>query len=337
MVWQIDLRNFVNIHQSPPSVSLSERSRSLHTIATASLDRAFTHGLLLTLLPHRRSRNRVNGTTQTFRRPSLATTPSQTRDPAPNSASTANNGGVYIPPHHSSMSRNAPAGETRYTKDQLLNIYQTLEDASVLDRDLVDIFEGTWNLAEDKNGTGNQGSGSDAKDLIPGPEVCWNYGLNPQPFGLKNMTEEEKQVSDLLFARNLRKQLILDDSFSRHRSIRLSSRSRPPPKRPPVWELLGGKPHYQLTLARLELQDQALAGERQVTHSQAMDRCHPQRAKPSSVQRPTPQLLRQYCYGVEQTTKTRRPRLLARRIWIRRKHPNRSLPIQDYEELELVP
>ena len=132
----------------------------------------------------------MNGATQTFRRPSLATTPSQTRE----SASATNNGGVYIPPHHSSMSRNPPPpGETRYSKEQLLNIFQILKDTSALDRNLEEIFSGTWDPLDDKSGSGGHGPG-DSSDNTPGPEVCWNYGLHPEPFGLTDMTEDEKQV-----------------------------------------------------------------------------------------------------------------------------------------------
>jgi PERQ amino acid-rich with GYF domain-containing protein len=92
------------------------------------------------------------------------------------------------------MSRNPPSGDTRYSKDQLLNIFQTLKETSALDRNLEDIFAGTWDPLDNKNGLGNQGAAVDGKDQTPGPEVCWNYGGNPVPFGLTDLSEEEKQV-----------------------------------------------------------------------------------------------------------------------------------------------
>ncbi|EXJ95633.1 hypothetical protein A1O1_00755 [Capronia coronata CBS 617.96] len=143
------------------------------------------------------SRSRVNGATQTFRRTSSATTsaqaPSQTRE------SGNNHGGAYIPPHlntnnTSTSSRNAAPGGARYSKDQLLSIYQSLKESSTLDRDLEDIFQGTWDPLEAKNGNANQGARGDGKDPAPGPEICWNYESNTEPFGLRGMTEEEKQL-----------------------------------------------------------------------------------------------------------------------------------------------
>ncbi|EXJ89691.1 hypothetical protein A1O3_02758 [Capronia epimyces CBS 606.96] len=143
------------------------------------------------------SRSRVNGTTQTFRRPSSATTSAQTHPQARESGNS--NGGAYIPPHlnanNSSASlRNPPSGGNRYSKDQLLSIYQTIKQSSALDRNLEDIFHGTWDPLEGKNGNANQGARNDGKDPAPGPEVCWNYNINPEPFGLTGMTEEEKQL-----------------------------------------------------------------------------------------------------------------------------------------------
>ncbi|OCT44179.1 GYF domain containing protein [Cladophialophora carrionii] len=144
------------------------------------------------------SRRNVNGATQTFRRPSLATTPSQTRETGTASASATTPGGVYIPPHlsaaNSTTSRNPPSGDMRYSKEQLLNIFQTLKETSALDTNLEDIFAGTWDPLDSKTGLGDQGAAGDGKDQTPGPEVCWNYAVNPEPFGLTNLTEEEKQL-----------------------------------------------------------------------------------------------------------------------------------------------
>ncbi|KIX06377.1 uncharacterized protein Z518_04353 [Rhinocladiella mackenziei CBS 650.93] len=148
-----------------------------------------------------RSRSRVNGATQTFRRPSVATTPSQTHPQTRESAITPNatNSGVYIPPHlnannPSASSRNPPPGDTRYSKDQLLNIFQTLKESSALDRNLEDIFLGPWDPLETKSSTANSSVRGDGKEPTLGPEVCWNYNVNMEPFGLTSMTEEEKQL-----------------------------------------------------------------------------------------------------------------------------------------------
>lgn len=144
----------------------------------------------------------MNGSAQTFRRPSLATTPSQTRESAAPNTSAANNGGVYIPPHlsftNAPMSRNTAPGDMRYSKDQLLNIFQTLKETSMIDHNLEDIFAGSWNPSDHQNGAGASSAAGDGKDQTPGPEVCWNYNVNPTPFGLAEMTEEEKQVRTIL-------------------------------------------------------------------------------------------------------------------------------------------
>jgi PERQ amino acid-rich with GYF domain-containing protein len=81
-----------------------------------------------------------------------------------------------------------------------------LRETSALDRNLEDIFSGSWDPIDDKVGAGFQGPGAEAKDQSPGPEVCWNYGLNPEPLGLTNMSEEEKQVGydSILRARSRR-------------------------------------------------------------------------------------------------------------------------------------
>ncbi len=148
------------------------------------------------IFPRSRSRSRVNGATQTFRRPSLATTPSQTHS-QPREGTNTNNGGVYIPPHLNANNpaslRNLPPGETRYSKDQLLNIFQTLKDSSALDRNLEDIFLGTWDPLDAKNGPTNPGPRGDQS---VGPEVCWNHDVNPEPLAMTGMTEDEKQVSE---------------------------------------------------------------------------------------------------------------------------------------------
>ena len=111
------------------------------------------------------------------------------------------------------MSRYPPPGDTRYSKDQLLSIFQTLKDSSTLDRKLEDVFQGTWNPHDRTNGAGNLGLGGDGKDHTPGPEVCWNYNSHPQPFGLTGMTEEEKEVGARLFNVYILAQLMLVSAF----------------------------------------------------------------------------------------------------------------------------
>ena len=143
----------------------------------------------------RRSRNRPNGAT-TFRRPSANTAP-QTRDASQPTTANANSG-VYIPPHlnsnHPSHSyRNGSSSDTRYSREQLLDIFQNQKDSGGLTKYLDDLFQGSWDPISDKNGSLSQGARAD-KDQYPGPEVCWNYNADPTPLGMMSMTEEERQT-----------------------------------------------------------------------------------------------------------------------------------------------
>jgi PERQ amino acid-rich with GYF domain-containing protein len=150
----------------------------------------------------------------------------------------ANHSGVYIPPHlnannPSASSRDLPSSETRYSKDQLLDIYQNLKESSTLDRSLGDIFLGTWDPRDSKNGTASMGGRGDLKDQAPGPEVCWNYNVNLEPFGLTNMSEEEKQVRQVVLMCNM-DPADLEGSSSLLRSIHHSS-CRTTQRRRLVW------------------------------------------------------------------------------------------------------
>jgi PERQ amino acid-rich with GYF domain-containing protein len=153
----------------------------------------------LTQSPYR-SRNRVNGATQTFRRPSLATNASNTRDGTQNAPPTPSaNTGVYIPPHlnsnNSSYFRNGISGESRYNKDQMIDIYKAQRDSGALDRNLEQLFSGGWNPFEQKDEAVSSWDKRDkGKDQVAGPEICWNPQVDDDPLSLLDMTDEEKEV-----------------------------------------------------------------------------------------------------------------------------------------------
>jgi hypothetical protein len=153
----------------------------------------------LTQSPYR-SRNRVNGATQTFRRPSLATNASNTRDGTQNAPPTPSaNTGVYIPPHlnsnNSSYFRNGISGESRYNKDQMVDIYKAQRDSGALDRNLEQLFSGGWNPFEQKDEAVSSWDKRDkGKDQVAGPEICWNPQVDDDPLSLLDMTDEEKEV-----------------------------------------------------------------------------------------------------------------------------------------------
>lgn len=176
-----------------PVVASAERAPHL---STRILCHDASH---LTQSPYR-SRNRVNGATQTFRRPSLATNASNTRDGTQNAPPTPSaNTGVYIPPHlnsnNSSYFRNGIPGESRYNKDQMIDIYKAQRDSGALDRNLEQLFSGGWNPFEQKDEAVSAWDKRDkGKDQTAGPEICWNPQVDDDPLSLLDMTDEEKEV-----------------------------------------------------------------------------------------------------------------------------------------------
>ena len=154
--------------------------------------------LKLTRLANR-SRARTNGATQTFRRPSLAPGFSQKENSQANSNPTTSSGSVYVPPHlnsnyQSSYNRNGSSNESRYSKDQLLDLFKTQEKSGFSGVNLHDLFVDGWSPGN-TNGTNNGGWGKrdDSKDAS-GPEICWDHEGSVHPLALAEMTEDEKEV-----------------------------------------------------------------------------------------------------------------------------------------------
>ena len=149
----------------------------------------------------------MNGATQTFRRPSVATTPSYSRDSGqtPVSSSTsANSSGVYVPPHASINSQsglrngNGAASDNRYSKDQLLDIYKALRDSGILGENLSDYFVADWDphLATSTANGGAWGKRDEQpqRNNQTGPEICWDHGGQMEPLCLFDMSDDEKEV-----------------------------------------------------------------------------------------------------------------------------------------------
>ena len=145
-----------------------------------------------------RSRPRTNGTTQPFRRPSLATSISQQRDNGPPSATTPSSG-VYVPPHlnsnyQSSYTRNSALGDSRYSKEQLLDFYRAQAEGP-LSCSIADLFVGGWTPeASSATNSDTWNSRDSFKESNNGPEICWDYDGSIQPLGLIEMDEDEKEV-----------------------------------------------------------------------------------------------------------------------------------------------
>lgn len=144
----------------------------------------------------------MNGATQTFRRPSLATNTSHQRETSQNTPSVSTpSAGVYVPPHlnsnyHSSSFRNGLASENRYSKDQLLNMYKGQRESGTWGRNIADLFMGDWNPHEVGGETIGMWSKKDEhKEGVSGPELCWDHSGKVEPLGLIDMNDEEKEVS----------------------------------------------------------------------------------------------------------------------------------------------
>lgn len=143
----------------------------------------------------------MNGATQTFRRPSVATNPSHNRESGQStSAATTPTVGTYVPPHLNSNSqssglRNGTPGESRYSKDQLLNLYKSQRETGNLGKNVSDYFVADWNPhQETPSANGAWGKRDDHKDTPSGPEICWDHGGHVEPLGLVDLTDDEKEV-----------------------------------------------------------------------------------------------------------------------------------------------
>ena len=85
--------------------------------------------------------------------------------------------------------------DTRYSKNQLLDIYKGQEEVGALQRDVSHLFVNNWN-PEHSNGTNGRsgwGKTNDGRDSY-GPEICWEPHGNIRPMGLEEMSEQEKIV-----------------------------------------------------------------------------------------------------------------------------------------------
>ncbi|KAL8858893.1 MAG: hypothetical protein Q9178_004572 [Gyalolechia marmorata] len=145
------------------------------------------------------SKARPNGTTTTFRRPSLATSLSHQRETSQSNASATNhNAGVYVPPHmnsnHQTSNTQGAPSETRYSKDQLLDLFraQTRNSPST---HVSDLYVDGWHPSS-ANGMTNGGWSrkDELREGSAGPEMCWDHEGKVHPLALSDMSEQEKEA-----------------------------------------------------------------------------------------------------------------------------------------------
>lgn len=93
--------------------------------------------------------------------------------------------------HHS----RSAALETRYSRDQLLDLFRAQAKGDLSSMHVSDLYEEGWSsLLTDGMPNGGWARKDELKDGPPGPEICWDHDGKVQPLGLTNMTEEERAV-----------------------------------------------------------------------------------------------------------------------------------------------
>lgn len=173
---------------------------------------------------------RTNGATQTFRRPSHATSlsastnqpPSRDAAAPPNPSTTS---AVYVPPH-AQPGRNGSSFEARYSRDQLTQLFRIQQQAGDLGDGLSDLYMGAWE-PQATNGAssaswGRKDDHGGAREAPSGVDQCWDRDGSILPLSLTDMTDDEREVSG---RRQLHFVLTrLTCAFSLRSSFRLSTR-----------------------------------------------------------------------------------------------------------------
>ncbi|KAF4552049.1 GYF domain-containing protein 1 [Elsinoe fawcettii] len=133
---------------------------------------------------------RTNGATQTFRRPSVATSYSNSNHQR--DLSLESQPARYVPPH-----RNGVGSDSRYAKDQLLDLYKTQIGNDNASRDsLTSLYVAGWE-PDQANGSSDAASGwlgQAHRDGQNASEPFWNNDGGILPLGLVDMTDEDRET-----------------------------------------------------------------------------------------------------------------------------------------------
>lgn len=108
-------------------------------------------------------------------------------------ASTFPSVGAYVPPH---LTASRAAVDTRYSREQLLDLYRDQKDAGDLRSGLEDLLVGDWpDSISNGVSSARWGRREDTRnDNAYGPEICWERGGTTEPLALYDMTDEEHEV-----------------------------------------------------------------------------------------------------------------------------------------------
>lgn len=100
--------------------------------------------------------------------------------------------------YQSFYNRNGASTESRYSKDQLLDLFRTQERHGFSSTNVNDLFVDGWSPGA-VNGTSNGGWGRrDENKEAAGPDICWDHEGTINPISLQEMSEEEKEVNQTL-------------------------------------------------------------------------------------------------------------------------------------------
>lgn len=97
-------------------------------------------------------------------------------------------------------------------------MFKSQSESGELSKNLSSLFVGGW---DPKNASGINGGSwgrrdESARDIAPGPDVCWDHDGGVQPMALFDMSEEDKEVS------------VADAARPRSHRLRISSSSQVP-------------------------------------------------------------------------------------------------------------
>lgn len=114
-------------------------------------------------------------------------------------SNSSSNPGVYVPPHlssnYQSSLRNGTFSDTRYSKDQLLDMFRRQGESGPLGKKISSLMVGGWDPGMSNDGRGGTWNRrDDLQEGVPGPEICWDAEGTVQPLGLIDMSDEEKEV-----------------------------------------------------------------------------------------------------------------------------------------------
>ena len=129
-----------------------------------------------------RSANRSSNGTLTFRRSSTT----------PNAQSSSQGDSALLTPN---METSDQAGDTRYAKNQILEVYNQHQAPDPPNGDVNVILDPNWDPVH-SNGTSGRGwiRSSDSGDTH-GPYGCWDQNGDQRPIALEAMTDSERLVS----------------------------------------------------------------------------------------------------------------------------------------------